>query len=39
MYADGLVDELAHAIDVNYHFTLRPHHFALIGLCEECRSA
>src|SRR5687767_15723328 len=36
--ADGLVDELAHAIDVNYRFSLRPHHFALIGLCEECRT-
>ena len=36
--ADGLVDDLARVVDSNYHFTLRPHHFALIGLCEECRT-
>ena len=33
----GLVDDLARDIDERYHFTLRPHHFALIGLCEACR--
>ena len=33
----GLVDKLARDIDARYHFTLRPHHFALIGLCEDCR--
>ena len=33
----GLVDRLARDIDNRYHFTLRPHHFALIGLCEDCR--
>ena len=33
----GLVDKLARDIDTRYHFTLRPHHFALIGLCEDCR--
>ena len=35
----GLVDNLARDIDARYHFTLRPHHFALIGLCEKCRGA
>jgi len=33
----GVVDKLARDIDTRYHFTLRPHHFALIGLCEDCR--
>jgi Fur family ferric uptake transcriptional regulator len=35
--ADGLIDQLAREIDRRYHFTLRPHHFALVGLCEACR--
>ena len=33
----GFVDTLSRDIDTRYNFTLRPHHFALIGLCEDCR--
>ena len=31
-------DELAQAIEQRYRFALRQHHFALIGLCEDCRA-
>src|SRR4029078_4107055 len=33
----GFVDTLSRDIDTRYNFTLRPHHFWLIGLCEDCR--
>jgi Fe2+ or Zn2+ uptake regulation protein len=36
---DGLYDDLARDIEDRYRFELRPHHFALIGVCEDCRRA
>jgi Fe2+ or Zn2+ uptake regulation protein len=35
----GLYDDLAAAVEQRYRFELRPHHFALIGVCEDCRRA
>ena len=32
-------DDLALEIEQRYRFALRQHHFALIGLCEDCRTA
>jgi Fe2+ or Zn2+ uptake regulation protein len=33
---DETFDDLAAAIQAQYHFAIRPHHFAVLGRCADC---
>jgi Fur family transcriptional regulator, ferric uptake regulator len=33
---DSIFNDLAEHIEKNYDFTIHPHHFALVGLCNLC---